>query len=60
MPRAWVWDQMKKGWQWKESGFDFVVSMWWKESGGWRWQMKRVELVPGWHLGVLENIIKNN
>ena len=50
----------KGGWRWKESGFDFVVSVWWKESGGWRWQMRRVELVTGWHLGVLENIIKNN
>jgi hypothetical protein len=21
-------------------GFDFVVSVWWKEGGGWQWQMK--------------------
>ena len=48
-------------------GFDFVVSVWWKEGegwrwkegGGWRWQMKMGWIGSGCHLGVLENIIKN-
>jgi hypothetical protein len=38
-------------------GFDFVVLVWWEEGGDGRW--KWVGLVPGCHLGVLDNIIKN-
>jgi hypothetical protein len=40
-------------------GFDFIVSVWWKEGGRWRWQMKMGWIGSGCHLDVLKNIIKN-